>query len=176
MIDRIEQKWTAMGYESERTIPDNCPLEPGLLIRQQRINAFKPKGQIITLSIHSNAITMGDKWQNTATGFAYFTAKGITNSDKMNTRLYKFSEQYFPEIYHYKSNSPEYPGKEANFTVLTAKGNAILLEIGFQDNRKDVAMLLDPKFREKYSTMIVEWLVAENRLLIQVQNSQNSAK
>lgn len=169
IIDRIEKKWTFLGFKNERTVPDNDPFEPGLMERFYRINQMNLPGQIITWSQHANAFKMGDTWEN-ASGFAYFTSPGHSYSDEMCARLYSLSESYFKEIHHYK-NAGKYPGLEAPFRVLLAKGAAILAETGFQDNRNDVKMLLSESFREKYSNMVVEFLVSENRLLIQKAQS-----
>lgn len=171
MIDRIEAKWQALGYKSSRTVPNDDPFEPGLMTRYRRINAMKVPGQLLTFSVHANARKMGDTWEKSR-GMAYFTSVGHTLSDEMCKRLYKFSEARFPDVYHFKKDiRAVYPGLEANFTVLMAKGAAILAEIGFQDNRDDVRMLLSESFRDQYSTMAVEWLVAENILLNQIHQS-----
>lgn len=174
IIDRIEQKWTALGYKSNRVVNNNDPSEPGLAERKRRINFYASQHKhIVTLSIHSNAITLGDNWQSKATGFAYYTSKGATYSDRMATRLHVLSQQKFPEIYHYNhfNRLSEFKGMEADFAVLTAKGNAVLLEIGFQDNREDVEMLLDSNFREKYAQLVADWLIGENRALLQIIES-----
>lgn len=170
VIDRIEKKWNYVGFKSERTVPNDDPFEPGLMERFYRINKMNLPGQIITWSQHANALKMGDEWQTTGSGMAYFNSIGHTYSDEMCARLYKISESWFKEVYHYK-NAGKYPGLQANFRVLLAKGAAILAETGFQDNRNDVKMLLTESFREKYSTMVVEFLLSENRLLIQKAQS-----
>ena len=175
MIDRIERKWQLKGYKSHRTVADNDPVEPGLTERQRRINFYASQYKyIIALSVHANAITKGDEWQDKATGIAYFSCKGETYSDSMVTRLHTLSEVKLPGIYHYNHfpKNSKHKGMQANFAVLMCKGYGVLVEIGFQDNKKDVAWLKEESTRELISDMIIEWLENENKLLIEKENGK----
>lgn len=171
VIDMLERKWSALGFTSERTIPDNDPLEPGLIERMARINKFDFPGQLLTFSPHINAITLGDEWQQRASGITYFTSPGQTVSDAMATRLYKISEMWFRHWYFYKQTVDGDPDFEARFAVLMAKGAGILAEVGFQDNRNDVERIMKLSFKEKLTNMWIEWLIGENNLLLQKRMS-----
>jgi hypothetical protein len=167
VVDMLEKKWAALGFISERTIPDNDPFEPGLLERMSRINRYNFSGQLLTFSPHINAITLGDHWQTTASGITYFTSPSHTISDDMCTRLYAISEDWFKDFYHYKNTVDGDPDFEAKFAVLMAKGAAILAEVGFQDNRWDVERIMQHAFKDKITNMWIQWLIGENNLALQ---------
>lgn len=171
IVDMLERKWAAFGFTSERTIPDNDPLEIGLNERMARINKFDFPGQMLTFSPHINAITMGDHWQKRASGITYFTSPGQTLSDEMATRLYKFSEMWFPDFFHFKDISDGDPDFEARFAVLMTKGANILAEVGFQDNRFDVERIQKYSFKDTITNCWIEWMIGENNLLLQKRMS-----
>lgn len=169
IIDGVISELTEQGYATERTISNDDMQEPGLLVRKARINALHNKyaaknKEIVTISIHSNASGMGDVWKK-ARGKAYFTFVGQSYSDKMCERLYAISEQKFPDEHHYKDTTDNDSDLESRFTILSALGNGILLEINFQDNKEDVALLNDLHYRARIINMIVQWYKTENGLL-----------
>lgn len=169
IIDGVISELTEQGYVTERTIANDDMQEPGLGVRKARINAFynkyKSQGkQILTIPVHVNASGMGDIWKK-ARGKAYFTFKGQSYSDKMCDRLYAISMQKFPDEHHYRDLTDGDSDMEAQFAVLSALGNGVLLELNFQDNKEDVALLNDLHYRARIINMIVQWYKTENGLL-----------
>lgn len=171
VIDRICVLFDAAGIVYVRYITDNDYNEPGLTKRQSMINAADAtiRGMGMTMISHEhhvNAAGMGDTWMN-ATGVAVYTAKGQQKkSDAIATDWWKYMKAAFPELSFRSDYSDGDPDYEANFYNLVTNPPAILTEWLFQDNRKDVAWLLDESNRQKYAQTYFDWFVSLNNKFV----------
>ena len=108
------------------------------------------------VSIHCNASTNPD-----ARGFEVWTSKGETKSDKIADNIIKQISEEIPEIKIRKDLSDGDNDHEADFSVLRkTKMPAVLVEIGFMSNEKDLTMMNDYLYLEKISKAIVNGVLA----------------
>lgn len=148
-----------------------------LATRAKRVNNYcKALGarNCILIEIHNNAAGSEDKWM-TARGFEVYTTKGETVSDQLATLLYNAASEVFSNSNYFKESykgeekkmlrmdfSDGDPDKENNFYVIKqALCAAVLIENFFQDNKKDVELLMSDKGKEKilevYLKAIEKW-------------------
>jgi len=138
-----------IGLPARVKVANNYPIKPSLKF---------------FLSIHANAAGKGDKWMN-ARGFSVWTHIGQTRSDEYATIIYNNFKKDFPDIPTRKDYSDGDPDFEQNFYVLAKTiCPAVLIETLFQDNKKDVEILLDPEFKHKFALSLF-------RSIIQINNS-----
>lgn len=109
------------------------------------------KDKAMLVSIHLNA--------GGGQGIEVFTTKGKTGSDKLATHVINemdaVSDQ--PMRFDFRDGDPD---KEQNFTVLVrAKYEAILIELGFMDNDKDLDYVMDPSNFERLCRGIARGLL-----------------
>lgn len=164
VINELIKRLTKRGIKTSVTV-DNA-FEPGLTTRVNRANALsvkaKHEGLIpLLISFHNNAAASYG-WTD-ATGIEVFTSVGQTNSDKYADIVLDILAKYFPTIKQRYDLSDGDKDKEANYTVLMGKYySAILIEFLFQDSRKDINLLLDPKITTKFIDAMEEFCVFIN--------------
>ena len=118
-----------------------------LTARASKANAAKAK----LVSIHYNA--------GGGQGIEVFTSKGTTNSDQLATDVINEMDAVSDQPMRLDLRDGD-PDKEANFTVLVrADYEAILIEIGFMDNAKDLAYITDPTNFERICRGIARGLL-----------------
>lgn len=103
-------------------------------------------GNCIFISIHSDAAGNGG-WLN-GRGWAAWTTKGQTRSDKLASYLYKYADIEFKNDGQKvrKETSDKDPDYESNFTVIKgANCPAILTENFFYDNKEDLKYIVSEK-------------------------------
>lgn len=103
-------------------------------------------GNCVFLSVHSDAAGNGGWYK--ARGWAAWTTKGQTRSDKLATYLYKFADKEFPNNKQKvrKETSDKDPDYESNFTVIKgANCPAVLTENFFYDNVDDLKYIVSEK-------------------------------
>ena len=161
IVGRLAKSFTAVGYDSHILVPEQNDVS--LSQRAARANAvyLQNKGKyekIILLSIHCNAAP-GEGWSN-ARGWAAYTSKGITESDRVCAHLYDAASVYLADyIAHFsspdkhqraiRSTNDVSKGYEENFTIITAtKCPAVLTENLFQNNKEDVSYLSSEEGKE----------------------------
>jgi len=106
--------------------------------RANKIYQTNPK--VYLLSIHANA--------GGGTGIEGFTSKGITYSDNLCLKFLNNLSQQIPEM-KMRGN------KEADFYVLSKTAcPALLLELGFMDNKQDYELLWSKNYIEKVALSI----------------------
>jgi len=128
----------------DSVIPVTQDTEPGLTNRCNLYNSIP--GNKIMISAHNNAAGMGTEWM-TARGFEIWTSPGQTRSDQIADIFGKHIKNDNPLLPFRSDFSDGDLDKEAKFTVLTGTHfPAILIENLFQDNRDDVALLMDKSF------------------------------
>lgn len=133
------------------TVKEDDPRDISLRHRVRVANSYDPS-ETIFISIHCNA-----SQSHTASGFELFTTKGTTKSDKLAEEIASAVEHLYEEegIRLRYDLSDGDKDKEVDFYVLRkSKCPAVLLELGFFDNRKDFDLLSDPKFQADLGSFI----------------------
>lgn len=98
----------------------------------------------ILISFHANA--------GGGEGFELYTSVGNTRSDRYARVILEEFDNSFKD---WKIRKDSTSGKESNFYILkNTKCPAILLELGFMDNKKDYDRLMDPAFRDRMAYSI----------------------
>lgn len=126
--------------------------EIGLTTRKNKGSAFAkqyPELVALFISLHNNAAGSNNEWK-TATGIEVFTSPGRTASDIFADIMIKALFEKFPEVKHrWHRDADQERDKEANLTVLMGAYAAMLIEILFQDNEADLALLEDAEFNKR---------------------------
>lgn len=155
-IGSLRKKLTARGYEVYLTTESEN--EPGLSKRRNYVTKLKKGSKKLLLSLHNDAAGSGKQWCNTR-GASVWTTPGITKSDICAKIIIEQLAKDFPELkIRYYDASQEY-GKdfEARFTVLMGSDYmACLIEWLFQDNKEDVALLMDSTINERYEESLIK--------------------
>lgn len=133
------------------TVKEDDPRDISLAQRVRVANKFDPS-ETIFVSIHCNASR-----NHNASGFEIFTTKGKTKSDSLAQKIASAVEHLYEEegIRLRYDLSDGDKDKEVDFYVLRkTKCPAVLLELGFFDNRKDFDILSDPHFQANLGSFI----------------------
>ena len=129
--------------------------EIGLSNRAALANNIEGKRKVL-ISIHSNAAGNGIDWMN-ARGFSVYTTKGGTKSDAVAEELMANFKVDFPELKARTDMSDGDMDTEENFTVISkTKCPAVLIEWLFQDNKEDVAILLNKEYNTRLTNSIAK--------------------
>jgi len=149
----LEKKLTTLGYKVDFTNRTNK--EIGITKRKNIANeiAKSNTGTTLLISIHNDAF--GNDW-TTANGYSVYTSKGQTKSDTFAEILLKEFIKEFPTLTLRADKSDGDLDKEENFTVLMGNYSAVLVEWLFQNNKKDVALINDPLYIERFETCIIK--------------------
>lgn len=152
VCSKLQKMLKNNGYDVFITVSDDN--EPGLKERVKRANKF-PGTKKILISIHNNAAGDGLTWR-TASGVEIYTTTGKTKSDIVATEIMDCIQKNFSYL---KIRSDFIDGdidKESNFTVLTGKYYAVLLEWLFMDNREDLKIIQNTSETEKLCLSICQ--------------------
>lgn len=162
-------------YSLEKTLTDKGYLvylttksinEPGLTKRKNFADQVAKGHKKLFLSLHNNAAGSDNKWHS-ASGASVYTTKGVTEADTFADIILKNFKIDFPEIKvrEYKPVPLERDFEE-NFTVLTGYDYVgVLVEWLFQDNKNDVALLLDPDMNKRFESSIIKSIEEMSNLL-----------
>lgn len=151
----IESKLKSMGYDVYLTTRSDD--EPGLSKRKAFASDVEKDRTKLLLSLHNNAAGSDGKWHS-ARGASVYTTKGVTKSDECAKIILDNLRNDFPEvkIRKYAEGSLEQDFEE-NFTVLMGSGYmGVLVEWLFQDNKDDLAQLVDRGMNERFRDSIVK--------------------
>lgn len=147
----LETKLKQLGYIVYWS--NTSDKEIGLTKRTDIANMYCLKGSSLFISIHNDAFT--DDWSD-AHGYSVYTTKGQTKSDEFAEILLKEFKQSFPELTLRKDESDKDLDKEEDFTVIyKTKCPAVLIEWLFQSNKKEVELINDPIYIEKFEQCII---------------------
>lgn len=141
------------GINVHYTVRPNNPEDVSLQERIEFVNKFDPDTTIL-VSIHANA-GGGD-------GLEIFTSRGTTPSDLLAEDLFDSMEPFYEKAdmklrYDFTDKDRD---KEADFYVLRkSKCPAVLIELGFFDNRENAEMLEDDVFQTNVSNAIHEGIL-----------------
>lgn len=157
---RVAERLNDLGIEYCFTYPIDEPYDLSLTSRANVANKIareKGAGNVLLISIHSNAAGMGKEWMN-AKGWSVWTTKGGTNSDK-------YAEIFFEEArkvcakYGRTTRQDRSDGDndlEANFTVIFKTiCPSILIEEFFYDNQEEMNWLLSEEGKSACTEIIV---------------------
>ena len=157
---RVAERLSELGIEYCFTYPIDEPYDLSLTSRANVANKVakeKGAGNVLLISIHSNAAGMGKEWMN-AKGWSVWTTKGVTNSDR-------YAEIFFEEArkvcakYGRTTRQDKSDGDndlEANFTVIFKTiCPSILIEEFFYDNEEEMNWLLSEEGKAACTEIIV---------------------
>ena len=151
-IASLTFKLKAIGFEVFESNP--YEKEIGLGNRIKVTNTFCKNTKSLFLSLHNDAAGNGE-WM-TATGYSVYTTPGVTKSDEFAQILMNEFKTKFPSLKARVDLTDGDLDKEENFAVLKCDCPAVLVEWLFQDNKNDVALLLDKVTNDKYEDCIIE--------------------
>lgn len=157
IAERVAKGLAAEGVEVRRIITEEGDIS--LSERCRRINEIcreRGSGNVILVSIHSNAGGSGKDW-TTATGWECFSSPGWTDSDVLSNFLYMAFAAEFPEK---KMRMNAGKPKEANFYILkNSICPAVLTENFFYDNKEECIWLMRDDTRKRIATATVKGIV-----------------
>ena len=138
----IVKELLSMGYDARLVVPENTDIS--LSERIRRINTICNKegaGNVLLISIHSNAVGNGTKWMD-AKGWEAYTTRGKTKSDKLAELLYKRADSNIKGRKIREDWSDGDRDKEADFYIIRKSYcPAVLTENFFYDNKEDLKYL-----------------------------------
>lgn len=157
---RVAERLSELGIEYCFTYPIDEPYDLSLTSRANVANKVakeKGAGNVLLISIHSNAAGNGKQWMN-AKGWCVFTTKGVTNSDKYAEIFWeearKVCAKYGRTTRQDKSDGDN--DWEANFTVIFKTiCPSILIEEFFYDNEEEMNWLLSEEGKAACTEIIV---------------------
>lgn len=157
---RVAERLNEIGIEYCFTYPIDEPYDLSLTSRANVANQKakeKGAGNVLLISIHSNAAGNGKQWMN-AKGWSVWTTKGETRSDK-------FAEIFWEEArkvcakYNRTTRQDKSDGDndwEANFTVIFKTiCPSILIEEFFYDNEEEMHWLLSEEGKSACTEIII---------------------
>lgn len=159
---RVGKKLEELGISYAYTYELNKPYDLGLSKRAYVANEYAREfgaGNVLLISIHSNAFGDGNSWTSPA-GWEVYTTKGKTNSDKYATIFWEAADDIWRKKYcrivrkDYQDGDPDY---EENFTVIYKTiCPSLLIEEGFYTNWKEMEWLLTEEGKTACVEVIVE--------------------
>lgn len=133
---------TDMGYDARLVVPEDKDVS--LSERIRRVNTICNKngaGNVLLISVHSNAKGNGTAWEN-AKGWEAYTTKGKTKSDKLADFLYDRAKKNLKGRKIREDWNDGDIDKEAIFYIIQkAYCPAVLTENFFYDNKDDLEYL-----------------------------------
>lgn len=146
IADELVASLKAYGYDARLLVPEETDIS--LSERVRRVNTLCNKygtGNVLLVSIHSNAKGNGVVWEN-AKGWEAYTTRGKTKSDTLAEYLYKRAEKNFEGRKIRTDWSDGDRDKEADFYIIKkSKCPAVLTENFFYDNKDDLEYLTSPR-------------------------------
>ena len=157
---RVAERLNDLGVEYCFTYPIDEPYDLSLTSRANVVNKVsreKGAGNVLFISIHSNAAGNGKEWKN-AKGWSVWTTKGETKSDKYATLFFEEAEKICRKYGRTLRNdtSDGDPDLESNFTVIFKTiCPSILIEEFFYDNEEEMNWLLSEEGKTACTEIIV---------------------
>ena len=142
VAEEIVATLKSMGYDARLVVTEKTDVPLGT--RVNRVNEVCKKygaGNVLLVSVHSNAIGDSSQWM-AGKGWEAYTTKGTTRSDKLAEFLYKRADKYLKDRKVRKDTSDGDSDKEANFYIIkNVNCPAVLTENFFYDNKDDLEYL-----------------------------------
>lgn len=142
---RVQEKLAYLlqgaGIPYVKLTPENEDIS--LKERGARIDKYHKEngGNVCLVSLHGNA--------GKGTGFEAFTSKGQTESDLIADIFVEEMSKQFPAEKMRVDITDNDLDKEANFSILMNKGEAVLVEAFFMDNPKDAKLMMSEEGQSK---------------------------
>lgn len=153
--ERIIQKLKAVGLDAI-DITGGSQSDVPLRTRTDAANKYHPNRKCVYISIHSDALGIGEQWQP-ASGISVYTSKGQTKSDIFATIVIDRLQARYTDVKWRTDNQDGDEDKEENFFVLReTKMPAILIEGGFHTNESEVKKMMTEDWKAKLSDAVVE--------------------
>ena len=138
----VVEELKAYDKDARLLVPEDTDIS--LSERVRRVNTLCNKygtDNVILISIHSNAVGLGNEWMN-AKGWEAYTTRGKTKSDTLAEYLYKRAEKNFEGRKIRTDWTDGDRDKEADFYIIKkSKCPAVLTENFFYDNKDDLEYL-----------------------------------
>ena len=157
---RVAERLNDLGIEYCFTYPIDEPYDLSLTSRANVANKIakeKGAGNVLLISIHSNAAGNGKQWMN-AKGWSVWTTRGETRSDKFAEIFWeeaaKISAKYGRTTRQDMSDGDH--DWESNFTVIFKTiCPSILIEEYFYDNEEEMNWLLSEEGKTACTEIII---------------------
>lgn len=160
IAEAVERELKLRGHDAERIVHEN--IDVPLAERARRVNEICGRygtSNVVLISIHCNAAGDGSNWTN-ATGWAVYTTKGVTKSDKLSECLYNAASCHITGQKLRRDYSDGDSDWEENFYILRkTKCPAVLVENFFMDNKNDVSYLLSSEGKKSIINTIVDGVI-----------------
>lgn len=157
---RVAERLGELGIEYCFTYPIDEAYDLSLTSRANVANKVakeKGAGNVLLISIHSNAAGNGKQWMN-AKGWSVWTTKGVTNSDRY-AEIFWEEAQKVCKKYNRTTRQDKSDGDndwEANFTVIFKTiCPSILIEEFFYDNEEEMNWLLSEEGKSACTEIII---------------------
>lgn len=142
IANQVVDTLVGMGYDARLVTPEDKDIS--LSERIRRINTICNKegaGNVLLISVHSNAVGNGTQWMN-AYGWEAYTTRGETKSDVLAEYLYKRADTNIKGRKIREDWTDGDRDNEADFYIIKkAKCPAVLTENFFYDNKDDLLYL-----------------------------------
>lgn len=135
----------------------NSDIDMPLGSRVLTANKQARKRKCVYISIHSDANGDGVNWDQ-ASGVSVYTSIGKSKSDTLATLIMEQLQKQLEATVKWRTDSTDGDkDKEENFYVLkNTTMPAVLCELGFHTNKKEVDMMLSEDYKNKISRAIVD--------------------
>ena len=138
----VVDKLKSMGYDARLLVPEDTDIS--LSERVRRVNTICNKvgaGNVLLISVHSNAVGNGSQWMS-GKGWEAYTTRGKTKSDTLAEFLYKRADTNVKGRKIREDWTDGDRDKEADFYIIKkAYCPAVLTENFFYDNKDDLEYL-----------------------------------
>ena len=138
----VVEKLKAYGYDARLLVPEDTDIS--LSERVRRANTLCNKygaSNVLLISVHSNAVGLGNDWMK-AYGWEAYTTRGKTKSDTLAEYIYKRAEKNLEGRKIRTDWTDGDRDKEADFYIIKkSKCPAVLTENFFYDNKDDLKYL-----------------------------------
>ena len=150
IADRIVSELRCRGIEANLLVTEQYDVS--LLERVKRVNEkcrMYGKDNVLVISIHNNALGMGDKWENNARGWSVWTSVGQTKSDLLAEYLFTRAKENFKDMRLRSDVTDNDNDCESQFYILRKTlCPAVLTENFFMTAEEDLKYILSNKGKD----------------------------
>lgn len=148
---KIVNQLKALHYDAELLVPEDQDIS--LATRVNRINTICKRlgaGNVLLISIHSNALGYGNEWYPNANYWTVWTTVGKTKSDKVADFLWEACRKEMPDRKFGKQMQDGDVDYESNFYIIKkALCPAVLTENFFYTCKENLEFLTTDEGRQK---------------------------